>query len=80
MAVRICVKYSTMNKNSVIAVSLFGFFMFACSIAVAEDSIKADEDLSEFKIALKLAPDIDNGQELYKLYLQFLCLLLMYQQ
>ena len=56
-----------MNKNITIAVSLFGLSMFACSIVVAEDSIKADEGLSEFKIALKLTPDIDNGRELYKM-------------
>jgi cytochrome c553 len=55
-----------MNKISVIAVSLFGVSMFACSTVVAEDSIKADQDLSEYKIALKLMPDINNGRELYK--------------
>ena len=56
-----------MNKNSVIAVSLFCLSMFTCSSAVAEASSRTGEGLSEFKTALKLTPDIDNGRELYKM-------------
>ncbi len=61
-----------MDKIKAIPVSLLGIFMVTCSAAIATgkieaDKIKADEDLSIFKTALKLTPDIDNGRELYKL-------------
>ncbi len=60
-----------MSKKIYIPVSLLGVLMFVCSTVVAKDDIKsaggkADKGLSEFEIALKLTPDIDNGRELYK--------------
>jgi len=45
---------------------LLGVLMFTCPV-LAKDSIKAEEDLSEFNAALKLMPDIDNGRELYRM-------------
>ena len=56
-----------MKKNLSIAVSLFGVLMFVFSATSAKDSIKTEEDLSEFNAALKLTPDINNGRKLYKM-------------
>ena len=56
-----------MNKNIYLPVTMLGVLMFAFSAAAAKDNIKTEENLSEFNAALKLAPDIDNGRELYKM-------------
>ena len=56
-----------MNKNISLPVTLLGVLMFVFSAAPAKDNIKAEEDLSEFNVALKLTPNIDNGRELYKM-------------
>lgn len=39
----------------------------ASSIVKSEDASKANTNLNEFEQALALAPDIDNGRELYKM-------------
>ncbi|MBE9560839.1 MAG: c-type cytochrome [Proteobacteria bacterium] len=56
-----------MNKNISLPVTLLGVLLFAFSAAHAKDNIKTEEDLSEYNAALKLAPDLDNGRELYKM-------------
>lgn len=61
-----------MKNNISICLALPGILIFACSVVFANDSIKTDsiktdEGLKEFNVALKLTPDIDNGRELYKM-------------
>lgn len=47
-------------------VSLLCVLMFVCSTVAAKDDSNKEVDLSEFEIALKMTPDIDNGRELYR--------------
>ena len=56
-----------MKNNISLSLLLPGVLVFACSVALAKDNIQVDEGLSEFNNALKLAPDLDNGRELYKM-------------
>lgn len=57
-----------MNKKKLNSLLLLSAFSLGSPMTTAADeSKKADDNLSEFELALSLEPNIDNGRELYKL-------------
>lgn len=56
-----------MGINRSFPASLFVLSMFGCLSALAEDSAGESDGLDEFKTALKLTPDLDNGRKIYRL-------------
>ena len=56
-----------MGTHRSLPVSLLVISMFGCLSAVAEDSTGESDSLTEFKTALKLTPDLDNGRKIYRM-------------
>jgi cytochrome c553 len=61
-----------MDKNRLLPVSLLVISTLTCAAVTAEDRVAPEENktrpsLSEFKKALELTPNIDNGRKLYKM-------------
>ena len=56
-----------MGTHRPLPVSLLVLSMFGCLSAVAEDSTGETDSFTEFKTALKLTPDLDNGRKIYRM-------------